>query len=787
MKSRFLRILTQRDYWPLFGTMSLGAFNDNFLRQALLATLAFGAVGLSDADKSVYGSMATGLMIAPFFLFSSLAGQLADKRPKSELVKLTKVFEAALMAVAAILFSLGLYYELLIVVFLMGLQSTFFGPLKYGLLPEILAAEDLVAGNGLVSGVSFFSIVLGSMAGSWLAGLELGPTVCIPVGLVVVSLLGLFFALRQPASSQATPTLRLEPRLWRSTWEILSAARGRRDIWLAILAISWFWAMGSILLTQAPVMAATVMGATHEVGAFLVTSLALGVAVGSLSVQRLLKGRVSAALAPTSAAALAVLSLALAWSVAALPAAAPLSVSLTDFLADWTRLRVGVLCFLVSAVGGIFVVPLNAILQHRAEPEERARVVAANNVMNSLFIVVGSLLTMLMIKLGLSLAHVFLAVALSAAAAALLTFRFLPEEIVKQLIKTALRLLYRPKIKGLEHFPQEGPALLFPNHTSFIDVALLACWLPRRLSFAIDLHHALRWWIKPFLRLVTAVPVNPAHPLGARALAEALARGEAVVVFPEGRLTTTGGLMKIYEGVGLLATLSPCPLTPVVFQGLEYTRFGRLRSRLRCQPRRLDVSMTVFPPERLETARRPGETRRDLRRRLADHIYDLMALARFRSRDIDQNLFDALKAAVRRCGGGRTIFEDWTRRKLTYGQVLRLSKVLGRALARLTAPGEFVGLMLPNSAPLVGALFGLWAGGRVPVMLNWSQGRGPLLSALKTAQVGLIVTSRRFAENPRIQTLLADSPAKIVFLEDLKLSARAKLAGLLWRGSPAPA
>ena len=794
----FSRILQKRNFWPLFGAQALGAFNDNFFRSALIAYVAFGAVGGTGAERTILGALATGLMMLPFFLFSSIAGELADKLRKSRLVKQTKAAEVAIMLLAALFFWLDNFYALLFVLFLMGAQSTFFGPLKYGLLPEILGEDDLVAGNGLVEAATFLAIVLGTLAGSSLVNLSVGDihvgtTIYLPFGLIIIAGLGLIMARQQPDSDEGQADLKVNPKIWESTLAIVRSVKGRRPMWLAILAISWFWAMGGILITQIPVLCSTIMGGTPGVNTFLVTMFAVGVGLGSIGVQWVLKGAISARLVPVSAALLSLFLILLAacvWSLPEKPFGSSSEVTLSIFLGHWVYLRLGLCCLLVSITGGLFVVPLNALLQHLADSHERSRVIAANNIINALFICAGSLIVMLMTALGFGLHHVFVFVALTAVAVAVLTLYFLPEQSLKSLAALLLKIIYRPRISGLEHIGElkDGPALLVANHTSFIDVVLLVAYIPRRLTFAIDSYWAQSWWIKPLLRVFKAMPVNPNQPLATRGLIDSLNNGELVVIFPEGRITSTGSLMKVYDGSGLIAAKTQAPLLPVVIDGPQYTRFGRLVGTLKNWPKHVPICMTIMPPRQLEVKPVPGEKQKDQRRRAGEALYNLMTQCLFQTMDYDRNLWTALADAARRNGPRRPILEDAERRPVSYKGLMIRAKLLGRRFSSFTVPGEKVGLMLPNSVAAAVSLFGLWAAGRTAVMMNHTQGAGPMASAISTAQIKTIITSRRFLVNAELEDLAAGLPAKLVYLEDLaKFSMTDKISAWLWRGRPAPA
>ncbi|MCL2029407.1 MAG: AMP-binding protein [Deltaproteobacteria bacterium] len=364
----------------------------------------------------------------------------------------------------------------------------------------------------------------------------------------------------------------------------------------------------------------------------------------------------------------------------------------------------------------------------------------------------------------------------------------LSEEKLKSVTAWLLKLVYRPRLKGLEilaGLPQ-GPTLVLANHTSFMDTPFLVAFLPGRLTFAIDPKWAAAWWLKPFLRTIKTLPVNPAEPLAARSLIESLEGGETVVIFPEGRITDTGSLMKIYEGPGLIALKSKARIVPVIFAGLQYRRFSRFRPHL-LRPVRGRVSMTIHPPRTLDCHEREGETQRDHRRRVTTEIYDLMCESLLNSADLEQNLWTALRDAARRFGRCRPILEDVERRPLAYAQVVQEARLVGRRLAMVSRRGENVGLMLPNSNPLTLALFGLWSEGRTAVLLNYSQGKTSLASAVATARISTVLTSRRFLETTGLGPVAEGLGVRLIYVEDLVYSRAEKLAVRLKPARPAAA
>lgn len=754
---------------------------------ALIAMVAFNPDISGSAEKTILSALAMGLLMLPFFLFSSLAGELADRNRKSQLIKITKSAEVVVMALAAVFFYFDNFYALLLMLFFMGTQSTFFGPLKYGLLPEILEKKDLVAANGMVEASTFLAIVLGTLAGSFLVTLPQGTTVFLPLGLMLVSLSGLWCAFKQPQSQIGDPDLEIHRNIFEGTLKIIGSVRSRPHMWLTILAISWFWALGSVLITQLPILCASIMGATQGVSTFLVTLVAVGVALGSLGAQKLLHGEVSPRLVPVTAAFLTLFLSCLAAAIAFLPVATT-EVTLVAFLSQWEYVRLALSTLLVCLAGGIFVVPLYALMQHQAEKHERSRVIASNNIINALFICVANLAVMILTALGLGLVSIFIITASSGLVVSFLTLYFLPKTSLKILLTLLLKIIYRPRISGLEHLEtlKEGPVLVVANHTSFLDVVLLVFCFPRTLTFAIDSGWAQAWWLKPLLKIYKSIPINSSQPLATRSLIEALRQGDMVVIFPEGRVTTTGSLMKIYDGPGLIAAKSNAPILPVHIGGAQYTRLGKL-GWLKNRPKKYEISVTIFPPQALAIKPLAGEKQRDLRHRAAMALYDIMVENQLDALNHDQNLWVALKKAARNNGSRRLITEDIRQPAISYGNFLLRAKLLGQRLSQGTAPGGKVGLLLPGSVALMASMFGLWSTGRVAVMLNPTQGSGPLMSALKTAEIKKVVTSRQFLEATGLTSFMENTGVELVYLEEESFTVVHKLKAWLGLGSGRPA
>jgi acyl-[acyl-carrier-protein]-phospholipid O-acyltransferase/long-chain-fatty-acid--[acyl-carrier-protein] ligase len=405
--SQNLHILKSRRFLPLFVTQFLGAFNDNLFKNALIILVTFGLAKAAGMNGQMLVTIATGVFILPYFLFSATAGRLADKFEKQKIIHVIKAAEILIMGVAAIAFFAGSITLLMTVLFLMGVHSTFFGPLKYGILPVHLATGELLSGNALIEAGTFLAILLGTIAG--------GVLILADHGLLTVSLLalsvaagGLIASLFIPHAPAAVPGLRIGPNILADTWEMIRYAGSRQAIMLPILAISWFWLVGAIFLAQFPAFAKDVLGSDDHVVTLFLTAFSIGIGIGSVLCNRLLKGQISMRYVPLAAIVMTAFMLDLYLATRTLAAGSGPLLGLNGFLARPVAWRVLADLVLLAIAGGFYIVPPYALMQVRSEPTHRARVIAANNIMNAIFMVGGSVLAVLLIERNLSVPEIFL-------------------------------------------------------------------------------------------------------------------------------------------------------------------------------------------------------------------------------------------------------------------------------------------------------------------------------------------------------------------------------------------
>ncbi len=761
MSAPNLALLGKRRFGPMFAVQFLGAFNDNLLKFAMLFLANFGILASRPEHAKLLAAVATGLFILPYFLFSAFAGELADRIDKARLIRWIKAAEVGIMALALGGFSLGSIPILLTCLFLMGLHSTLFGPVKYSILPQHLRSDEVMGGTGLIEAGTFLAI----LGGQLLAGALPART----AGVAAIALAGLGFlaSLAIPTAPSTGARHPLDWNIARGTMRILRTARNGRGVWLSILGISWFFAAGAVLMSEFAPLVSDTLAARQEVATLFLIVFSVAIALGSVTVNLLLKGEVSARYVPLSGLVLAggLVDLWLATSGFSVRTA---GASIGQFVATPGALHILIDLAVIAFAGGMFIVPLYAILQVASSPEERSRVIAANNIVNAGVTVLAVLAVTLLLAIGVDVPGLIGALGFATLAVALASVWLLPETLFKSVIRLVLRALYRVEVHGIEHMPRPRErAVVVVNHVSFLDGMLLGAFLPGKPTFAINTHIAKSLWVRPFLKLFRAFPVDPTNPMAAKAMVKAVREGRTLVIFPEGRITRTGALMKVFDGPGMVADKADAPIIPVRLDGPQYSPFSYLKGKAhrRWFPK---ITLTVLPPRRFAIE---GEMSARERRAIAGRrLYDEMSGMMFDTSNTTRTLFEALTDAAALHGGTTPVIEDVQRQPLNYDRLITGTQLLGKRLAQGTTQGEAVGLLLPNVNGVVAAFFALQAIGRVPAMLNFTVGLANMRSACETARIDTIVTARAFVDQAKLGDIIAaleSDGRRIVYLEDV--------------------
>jgi len=583
------RLLGTCRFLPFFLTQFLGAFNDNLFRNAVVVSITFGA-SVAASRAALLSNVAQGLFILPFFLFSALSGQLADKYEKSRLIRQTRLAEVVLMCCGAAALYLGKVPILLGIIFLLGVLATIFGPLKYSLMPQHLRQSELVGGNALVDAGTFLAILIGTIAGGLLAPTAGAAQAAVPgtdahlaaaVTMVAVAIAMFLCARAIPRAEATDPTLQINYNPITSTWDVIRFAAKTRAIFLSLLGISWFWLVGALLLAQLPAYAKDVLGGDKTVYTLLLAAFSIGTALGSLACERLSGHKVEIGLVPLGSIGMTVCLLDLYFEHPGVHETGAAVISWSAFLSagGWD---VALDCALIGLFGGLFIVPLYALILQRSAESHRARIIACNNIMNAGFMVLAALLAIVWLEvLHFTIPQLFILAAVLNALVAAYIYTLVPEFLMRFLSWILVNIMYRIKVRGLENIPETGPVLLVSNHVSFMDPLVIGGSIRRPVRFVMD-HNIFNIPVLSFIfRTARAIPIAPAHEdVGAMQKAfdqidAELAAGEIVCIFPEGKLTKDGELNEFKRGVEKILERRPVPVVPLALRGLYGSFFSR--------------------------------------------------------------------------------------------------------------------------------------------------------------------------------------------------------------------
>lgn len=602
-------LLRQRRFLPFFLTQSLGAFNDNVYRQAIIGLLFW--LGISPEQRTLYTNLAPALFILPYFLFSATAGQIAEKLEKSRLIRITTTMEIVIMSLAAVGFLTQNMIVLLVALFSTGVQSTLFGPVKYSILPSVLKPEELTGGNGLVEMGTSISILVGMIFGGLifkLAGAH-GPIVA-ATAVILLAVTGNLVSRAIPRAEAGAPNLRINWNPIPESLEILRLTRRQPAVRNSVLGVSWFWFVGTVLTSQLPTYAQVNLGGAETLYIFALALFSIGTGVGSMLCEKLSARTVEIGLVPLGAFGISAFMIDLYFARTGAPAASGLSVA--GFMQQPGSWRIVIDLVGIGLFAGFFVVPLFALIQSRTPKGEISRVIAGMNIQNAGFIVLASGLGIVVQRyLGWSIPQVFLALAIANIVVAVYIFTLVPEFMMRFLSWVLVRVLYRLKLHGIEkNVPDEGPALLVCNHVSYMDALILAASIPRPVRFVM--YHKIfnipvMSWI---FRTAKAIPIagSKEYPELMRHAFEqidaALAEGEIVGIFPEGGLTSDGQIGPFKSGIERILERRAVPVVPMALRNMWASMWSRRDGRLRRMrvPRRFRAHVDVVADVPLEGA-----------------------------------------------------------------------------------------------------------------------------------------------------------------------------------------
>lgn len=574
-------LLKQKRFLPFFITQFLGAFNDNIFKNALIILIAFQGAKMVGDDVNMLTNLSAALFILPFFLFSATAGQWIDKNEKSLSIRRIKLLEVAIMLCAAYAFYEGQIYMLIGLLFMMGTQSTLFGPVKYSYIPQHLEDKELVAGNALVQMGTFVAILIGTMLGGILIAKEEGREL-IAFVIVCVAITGYLSSRYIPNTPSLEPDLKINWNPLTETWRNIAFIHSNRTVFLSVLGISWFWFLGATYLVQLPNYTILTLGGDEQVVTLLLTLFMLGIGSGSLLCNWLSGGKVELGLVPFGSIGLTLFGIDLYFAPPELLSSE--LIGATIFIEGQGSLRVIADIFLIGIFGGLYIVPLFALVQQRSEQAHLSRVIAGNNILNALLMVLSSVMAIVLLGSGVSIAQLFLLVAALNAAVGLYIYTQAPEFLMRFLVWMLIHSVYHVKKQGLENIPEEGPAVLVCNHVSYVDALIIAGCIRRPIRFVM--HYKIHDLpvLNFVFRTAGAIPIAGKYEdqeLMEKAFDDidrALRDGDLVCIFPEGKLTSNGDMNTFRPGVEQIIRTTPVPVIAMALKGLWGSAFSRHRS-----------------------------------------------------------------------------------------------------------------------------------------------------------------------------------------------------------------
>lgn len=564
---------------PFFVTQALGAFNDNVFKNGLAAMLVFHSSQLAGLNTNQIVNLSAMAFILPFFLFSAMFGQFADKYEKSVQIRRIKLFEVFIMLAATLGFWLDSLPLLLGVLFLLGFQSTMFGPIKYGIIPQVLKPSELIGGNALVEMGTFVAILAGTIAGPLLMGIEADWPVWVSGTALVVALAGYISSLGIPAAPAVAPDLKINWNFIGETLRNISFIRENRIVLNSVLGISWFWFFGATFLVQIPSYSETVLGGDELLMSSLLAMFIIGISTGSLLCERLSGGQVEIGLVPFGAMGLTLFGVDMYF---ASPAGLASYSDLAGFFSTLTNLRIVFDLLMIGIFSGFYIVPLYAMVQHHTTPSHRSRVIAGNNILNSLFMVISAVVAMILLgNVGFSIRDLFLFTAILNLVVAIYIFSIVPEFLMRFLVWLLIHAIYKVRVTGIENIPESGAAIVAANHVSFVDPLIIGGIIRRPVRFVMYYKIFQLPLLKFIFKTGKAIPIASQKEQpeileqAYQRMHEVIAEGNILGIFPEGAITSSGEIQPFKKGIEKVISEQPVQVVPMALCNLWGSLFSR--------------------------------------------------------------------------------------------------------------------------------------------------------------------------------------------------------------------
>jgi len=763
-----IKVLFSRSYTYFYISQFLGTFNDNFFRTALIIFLIFTPSSLSLNTRYIIASFLVALFMLPSLLFSAVAGEIADKYEKDYLIRRIKFFQFVVSLIAVTGFIVGNIWVLIICLFLMGTLSALFGPIKFGILPEILDKDNLIAGNSLIQIGTYSAMLLGILFGTFTYFLDKKILFTIFVSVAAIGFLASLFI---PKLKESKQTFRISLNFIKTTFNNIKYFKYSHDIYLCILGISWFWFIAVVLISQIPNFALVVLQNQRSSYMFLIILFAFGICLGSLLSYFLLKKEISLKHIPISVLLMTIFMLDLSFVAKDLDLLLLTDVSIKNFILSFSGIRTIIDLIAFAVFAGLYIVPIMTLLQVLASRKIRARVIAINNIINILFMTAGSLVCLAFTKINLNVPVILTLIAIFNFIAAVYICSLLPAHLLRMIIGRILYIFYSIEVVGKENFDNcKAGTLIIANHTSFLDGIILSVVFGEKVSFAINSDVTKKWWVQPFLKTIKYFPIDNSNVMVVKSIVDELKGGGKVAIFPEGRITTTGGLMKVYPGPAVVADKSNADILPVCIEGIQYSDFSYFGAKTKSKRQR-KIKLTVLPARKLDVFKSASENRR--RNVAMTKLYDIMCEMKFASNFTNKTVFGSLIQNIKLVGRNKDILDDIKREPLTVGRLTGAIFAFANKIKKQTEKKEYVGVMLANTKTTVEIFFALSATGRIPAMINYTDSTENILACIENVGIKTVYTSKNFIKEFKPNNIiekLIERNINIIYEEDIKAS-----------------
>lgn len=776
-KTKISELISTPRFLPLFLTQLMGAFNDNVYKNALVVLFTYKLITVMGLDISSIVAACTGLFILPFFLFSATGGQLADKYEKDRLIRYTKILEIGIMLLGAIGLVTGTWWLLLGVLFLMGSQSAIFGPVKYAILPVHLERGELLLGNALIEGSTYVAVLIGTVVGTTMIMFPGGMWIISGI-VLVVSILGYLSSLKIPVTERAAPEIKVSWNIMKETVNVLNHAIQDRRVFLTIIGISWFWFLGATMVTIIPPYVSEYLRGSEGFIGMLISLFAVGIGFGAILCAKTLQGELSARYVPYAGLAMSASLLLFCKVNEPIPAID----NLFDFFLTFRGLLISGSLFSLALFGGMFSVPLYTMLQAWSQKGHCARNIGANNVINALFMAGSSILALVVYQFGGDIFTIlkislFLNILFS-----LMMISIIPESVTHTLFKYGVKFLYNLEVKGKENLDlikSDEKLLIISNHASLMDPAIITPILPFKSYYAIDPIMRAKWWVRLFLWMCETFPVDPTSPYAVKKLAQLVDEGKRVVIFPEGRITTTGTLMKLYDGPALIAEKTGARILPIHISGAQRTPFSYMKGKLRRSlfPK---ITVTIGKPEKLQL---PSNIKgKEARRAMTDCLYRMMSKNVVESKEKKTTLFEALISSAYSYKFSKKILFDARGNGISYGKLIGKSLMFGRMFAKKIKASEAFGLLMAGPAS-VQAFFAFQTINRPLTIFNTNCNEKLILEECVRSGIKKVLAIKEQITEEKLK-YLENNGIKIIYFDQINESILDKMS--YWIGKYFP-